>query len=388
MRGAAGVARRERAAGEQMPAKQPTPIGSVKLFRLGCVTPEPNELPQSVRGADACAAACVDLSSPYFGLTRSGECSCMQSYDAAATQVPETGECADGQRVAYTWSTCLLGGAVEGVVRKKGYWQAEVRFTTWMVGSEVTLHWGKTEAEFRSVWHADKLVDDAFDKSVGWQHGGSWPFRMSPAPPGQTFSNFGLKVADPPRLPAISCRAALPPPRPPLPPPPPAPPPICEAGVTFEVTSALAGGGFEARLMFLGPWGHGGFAVSLDFGARPVKLVKPGKARIAWQQQDHQIQRAGGAVSLVAPKTPEADFNGVRLQFAGPGTTPCVSCIELGPEAPRIPGCTLPPLPPRPPLPPSPPPRPPGQPPAAPSSEGTHVCSGLDVRESASLAER
>ena len=90
---------------------------------------------------------------------------------------------------------------LSGVVRKKGYWQAEGKTGVWLVGSTLTLHWGQSHAKFNSVWHADKLVEDAFKS---WQDGGSWDFRLQPAPPGQTYSYMGLKVGDPPRVPAIS----------------------------------------------------------------------------------------------------------------------------------------------------------------------------------------
>jgi len=41
-------------------AIQPTALGSVTTYRLGCVAPEASETPKSAKGADACAAACVD----------------------------------------------------------------------------------------------------------------------------------------------------------------------------------------------------------------------------------------------------------------------------------------------------------------------------------------
>ena len=43
---------------------QATALGSVQTFRLGCVKPEPDEAPKPVKGADACAATCVDESAP------------------------------------------------------------------------------------------------------------------------------------------------------------------------------------------------------------------------------------------------------------------------------------------------------------------------------------
>ena len=275
---AANANDKQRAANAKQQAKQAGPPAAggavpMQVFRIGCVKPEPDEVPKSAKGADACAGACIDDNAPYFALADDGSCSCTMSYDAAAVgDVPANGACGDGKRLAHAWSTCLLGAQLGGVKSKKGYWQGEVRLGTWMLGSSLRLHWGRTHAKFMSVWHADKLVDDAF---VAWQDGGDWDFRLMKAPPGETYTYLGLKVSDPPRVPSLSCRAALPPPAPPAPPPPPMPPPICTRGVAFEIVpGSVRANTFRARVLFSAPWGRGGFALAMDFGDRAVRLTK------------------------------------------------------------------------------------------------------------------
>ena len=266
---------KQHAASAKQQAASPTPGGAVpmQVFRIGCVKPEPDEVPKSAKGADACAGACIDDNAPYFALADGGSCSCTMSYDASEIgDVPASGACGEGKRLAHAWSTCLLGAQLGSVKRKKGYWQGEVQLGTWMLGSSVRLHWGRSHAKFMSVWHADKLVDDAF---VAWQDGGEWDFRLMKPPPGEKYTYLGLKVSDPPRVPSLSCRAALPPPAPPAPPPPPMPPPICTHGVAFEIEpGSVRADRFRARVVFSAPWGRGGFPLSLDFGERTVRLTK------------------------------------------------------------------------------------------------------------------
>eukprot|EP00964_Phaeocystis_antarctica_P001927 scaffold1005_cov48-Phaeocystis_antarctica.AAC.2 len=158
---AATASEKQQAANAKEQAKQwvtRTAGGAVpmQVFRIGCVKPEPDEAPKPAEGANACAAACIEDAAPYFALEDDGSCSCTMSYDAAAVgEVPASGTCGEGKRLAHAWSTCLLGAQLGGVKSKKGYWQGEVRLGTWMLGSTLRLHWGRTHAKFMSVWHAD-----------------------------------------------------------------------------------------------------------------------------------------------------------------------------------------------------------------------------------------
>ena len=311
----------------------------------------------------------MGLHLPYAFLSQ--ECRCARQYNSTGQGSPvgADGRCGEHAAAAYAWSSCDLNGATWAVVsRKKGYYSAEVRLGRWRVGSTVTLHWGDIKsASFRSIWHAQALSGDPFAQ---FSQGGEWPLQLSAPPAASTeaYHFVGIKVGDPVRTPSISCDLHLPPPSPPAPPASPPPPPLCSQGVTYELitaddlaqmASSLTGKAaaaaaaatlgkapkvvpsFAARVIFEGAWDKGGFALSLDFAGRDVRLLRAEGARIAYRHMD--------AVTLVAShQPPYPALNGFVLHFAGApsGGPPCMGCQPLSDAMTQVPGCARPPSPP------------------------------------------